>query len=55
MALGEKTEMWELQHPPSLTRSTRQQATGSWGSGGGEGLGDGEHEVNVTGMGLSFG
>lgn len=46
--------MWELQHPPFLTSSTRRQATGSWGSGGGEGLGDEEHAVNVIGMGVSF-
>jgi hypothetical protein len=47
--------MWELQHQPFLTRSTRQQATGSWGSGGGEGLGHEEHGCDVTGIGLSFG
>jgi hypothetical protein len=47
--------MWGLQHQPFLTRSTRQQATGSWGSGGGEGLGGEEHGCDVTGIRLSFG
>jgi hypothetical protein len=47
--------MWELQHQPFLARSTRQQATGSCGSGGEEGLGDEEHGCDVTGIGLSFG
>jgi hypothetical protein len=43
--------MWGLQHQPFLARSTRQQATGSWGSGGGEGLGHEEHGVMLLELG----